>query len=732
MVNARPASPSRFAGLVGGVLLLATARAAIADDPAKPLARFVPAEKLSAYVEYDGLDAHAAAWKATTAYALLRDTPAGATTADVVRQVVDRAVKENPGSGLTGADVGARYAPLLANGFALAYYDEGGDLESTVIVLRGLGRRDVRPRFDRALRVMLDKEAAALKPTMIRGRAIFQRKGKPKAAAIPINVPGPAFLAAVQPLGPSIVPAEGAAPLAATVPAPKAAAAHGSAPDNLGPRTVVAPVPTVSAVPAAKAADRDGPPMPVPPPEPVVAPVEGVPVPVVESPPTVDSWWFEGDDLIFVSTPAAVDAKPARPAAPPVDRLAAVLDAIEGKRPDASAHPGRIAAMAEGREIAGFEANGLLFIEAPTGELLGALAQPKITALPGLPLPIPLARLAGPEQAQLDELKRLGLDGITRVVGRWGFHGKALLTDIRVEAPAPRKGLASLLDGTSFRKDRLPPIPKGAGSIVVGALDPVAKLDAMVNLVGAFQPDGRKEIDALMAEGEKAVRGATGVRLREDLLGRLRPSWCVYAAPGGVSGTAPEKAAPVLVLGVDDADAFSKSLDTLAARGNAYFRAMEGLAEGAADAPSIALEKLPAPERGYRLTSPSGLAYWLRLCEPTVALGKSSAAFAINPTQARAAIAAESGTGPRWKPDGEVAQALACLPTDLAFLWIGNPHDSSWPDVLSDMPAMVQFLGNFLDSGEAAADPSQIARLMLGVPRPGGFRGQGRPGEAAR
>ena len=209
MVIPRPASRSRsgLVRLVGGFLLLVTVSAAFADDPPKPPARLVPAEGLSAYLEYDGLDAHDAAWKATTAHALLRDTPAGATVADVVRQVVDRAVKEVPGAELTGADVVALHDHVLGNGFVLANYDEGNDLDSTVIVLRGLGRKDARARYERAIRTMLGKEgAAALKPTTIRGRAIYQMKDTPKVAAVPINVPGSAVRMPMPGLGPNVPP----------------------------------------------------------------------------------------------------------------------------------------------------------------------------------------------------------------------------------------------------------------------------------------------------------------------------------------------------------------------------------------------------------------------------------------------------------------------------------------------------------------------------------------------
>ena len=38
------------------------------------------------------------------------------------------------------------------------------------------------------------------------------------------------------------------------------------------------------------------------------------------------------------------------------------------------------------------------------------------------------------KQDVAETVKSLGLDGVTRVVGRWGFQGKAMLTDVRVEA----------------------------------------------------------------------------------------------------------------------------------------------------------------------------------------------------------------------------------------------------------------------------------------------------------
>jgi hypothetical protein len=448
----------------------------------------------------------------------------------------------------------------------------------------------------------------------------------------------------------------------------------------------------------------------------------------VEEPPSADAWWFEGDDLIVVSGPSAAGEAPKGAAgedrpAKGVDWVATVLDAIEAKRPDASAHPGRAAALAEGRDIASFEPDGLFFIESRGGGLLKALADdPRLPSLPNLALPAGLPGLAPKPN---DPAPALGLDGIKRVVGRWGFHGKALWTDVRIEAPAPRKGLLALLDGPTFRKDRLPPMPKGAGAFAVGALDPVRYLDAFTALVKATDADAAKELAAALDVAERAVRDATGQRLREDLLAHLKPAWCVYAAPGGWNGK-PDEAAAVVVLEVDDAPAFGKTLDALAARGNAALRDLEGVAANAADLPSLAFERLPAPGRGYRLASPSGLVVWLSdVMAPTVALTRSSVVVAIRPEQARAAVEAESGAGPKWAPDAETARALEALPADLAFLAVGNPRDSSWPDAIAGLPATVQFLGNYVDhsvANAAATSPGSDLLALVGVPRPGGFR----------
>ena len=53
-----------------------------------PWRRYVPREGLAAYLEFDGLDAHQAAWKGSAAYKLLNETKLGPLIEDILRQLI--------------------------------------------------------------------------------------------------------------------------------------------------------------------------------------------------------------------------------------------------------------------------------------------------------------------------------------------------------------------------------------------------------------------------------------------------------------------------------------------------------------------------------------------------------------------------------------------------------------------------------------------------------------------
>ena len=61
-----------------------------------PLARLVPKTDLVLYLQFDGLQAHADAWRASAAYKLLNETRLGSVIEDLVLQVVEMIQESEP------------------------------------------------------------------------------------------------------------------------------------------------------------------------------------------------------------------------------------------------------------------------------------------------------------------------------------------------------------------------------------------------------------------------------------------------------------------------------------------------------------------------------------------------------------------------------------------------------------------------------------------------------------
>lgn len=328
-----------------------------------------------------------------------------------------------------------------------------------------------------------------------------------------------------------------------------------------------------------------------------------------------------------------------------------------------------------------------------------------------------------------DPLNALGLDGIKRIVGRWGFHGKALLTDVRVEMPTPRKGLAGWIDQPGFDRDRRLPVSDRARFFIVDSMDPALLYARLADLVKAIDPNST----LVLAEAERMIKSATGLRLREDLLVQIGPSWSVFPA-SSAERNSKDDLDPydyVLVADLKDAGAFTRTLDTLAARASDYLREREkpkgaAPAVGQADLPALAIERLPAPHRGYRLTSPSDVVFWLtNEVQLSIVVGRSHVAFASKPERAVEALAFEQGEERRWKPTGEVKQALACLPRKLTLLSVGDPEESNVPGLIEHLPRLVQVLGTSLELEtlkEEDGEESGDLLTWLGVPGRGSFR----------
>jgi hypothetical protein len=151
----KPRGPIR--GLVlGGIMVLAPwsapahaqeARPVVRDDTgALPLARALPRQDLIFFLQFDGLDAHAGAWKKSAAYNLLNDTKLGALLEDLAAQGAELAQQPvPPGKRVAGASVLELFERIAREGFAFAIWGKAPKGARVAVVLRhGEGPRIAR------------------------------------------------------------------------------------------------------------------------------------------------------------------------------------------------------------------------------------------------------------------------------------------------------------------------------------------------------------------------------------------------------------------------------------------------------------------------------------------------------------------------------------------------------------------------------------------------------------
>ena len=104
---------------------------------APPLARYLPQQDLAACLEFEGLDAHAAAWHKSAAYKLLNDTSLGALLEDIAGQAVELAQQSVPaGKRVAAADYLNLLKHALRDGLALGVFGKGPDNIHMVVVIR--------------------------------------------------------------------------------------------------------------------------------------------------------------------------------------------------------------------------------------------------------------------------------------------------------------------------------------------------------------------------------------------------------------------------------------------------------------------------------------------------------------------------------------------------------------------------------------------------------------------
>ncbi len=124
-----------------------------ASRPA-PLARYFPGRDLVAYAEFDGVDAHRAAWAKTAAYRLLTETTTGAMLEQSAARLLDLVLSGRTGAVVGGRDLVALGQHMLHSGCAVGLNHAGvaGPPRCLAVVIRGAASGKARSVVDRLLR----------------------------------------------------------------------------------------------------------------------------------------------------------------------------------------------------------------------------------------------------------------------------------------------------------------------------------------------------------------------------------------------------------------------------------------------------------------------------------------------------------------------------------------------------------------------------------------------------
>ncbi len=343
-------------------------------------------------------------------------------------------------------------------------------------------------------------------------------------------------------------------------------------------------------------------------------------------------WWVEKGDLVLAHKSIVHD-------------IEAVL---AGKQPSAVDHPLRVE-LAKAGDV--FQPAAIGFFD--------------------------MAALRLPEQAA-----QLGLDGLKRFELRFAFQDDALVTELKVVAPEPRRGLLTLFDQAPFAIDSLPPLPAGTTGFTAFALDPAMVYDQVNNLLSVTG------LKSQVGTGLPLVLADRGFELRRDLCARLGPKFAFYAQAPAKEDTETVAAMWVNQLAgwtfsaqVRDEQAVAGAIDPLIVVVNQTIkRQLQLLQRRRLVNPgwTVEVRKL-AERRGYKLKYVNSPPQLLSKLQPTMIVGRDQLVVAATPAAAERALAA----GARWQPAGEFLPVIKRLPAQMSYLSLQDPR--VWSPLLVDM-----------------------------------------------
>ncbi len=454
------------------------------------------------------------------------------------------------------------------------------------------------------------------------------------------------------------------------------------------------------------------------------------------------SWWAEKDDVVFsMAYPWGPDS---------------VMAALDGKVPSAVDHP--IVKEMFARD-GGFEPVGVSFVEfehAPQ-------------------TPIQFTKF-------LANVREKG--GINRLAFRFGFDDDALLREVRIVAPRPRKPFLALLDQPGFDGKGLMPLPEGIESFLQLSIDPNALIDSIAQL----GPEG--VVKAKVEEFSEAVQRSGKIDFRKDFLGHIGPRMVLFVAPDKSAAVGPGAFEMNWLQGFNPANGIPKAalqhmpkMTLLAevSEPKTFARTLEGainalnheltaktaeLVEkeesekaepGAGGAPTpgagrtgggraggqrgtrkrstgslapkfVAMDASAIPDASkaaYILQTPSDspLKTGLPNFKPVVKFEGKYLVISVDSDSANAALKATKQKG--WKPSEDLRKAAEHLPPKMVVLGVSDPREIM-PSLLASLPGTLQTIINTVIT-VARTQAANAQQGGMNAP-PGAGPGPGGPG----
>jgi prepilin-type processing-associated H-X9-DG protein len=273
----------------------------------------------------------------------------------------------------------------------------------------------------------------------------------------------------------------------------------------------------------------------------------------------------------------------------------------------------------------------------------------------------------------------LGFDGLERLELRCGFQRDAILTVLRAQAPAPRRGLLTLLDQPTFGADGLSFLPAGLNSFTMLSFDPLTAFNQFLDVMKQTEPARAAQL------AKPRALDREGLDLRQHLLAHLGPKLAFYGQHVGGEGDSPAAmlaarcAGLTLSIQVRDEAALASILDRLV---RAVNRTVERPPPPAVrkvrgrpgpGAPQMSFRKQPGPHLRYVCNLPptSVPKPFLEAIQPSIALGAGRLVISGSKAAAERALAA----APHPQPAEALLPLLRRLPAEMVYLNIDDLRD---------------------------------------------------------